>query len=165
MLEEMIKNGQLLDANGVKIESLEDSGISFAMTMTEGFKSLIAEVQKLTDLIAKSLNVAIQNIPDASFEIRGEYVPPDDLPDGYDHPRVHEMAAGGSGRVTKPTLFLAGEAGPEDVAFSGANKSFGSGDEGGASLDSLESMLGRYLRAQPQMMATAMRDALIQAGV
>jgi len=37
------------------------------------------------------------------------------------------MADGGIGRVTKPTLFLAGEAGPEDVAFSGANRSFSGG--------------------------------------
>jgi hypothetical protein len=29
------------------------------------------------------------------------------------------------GRVTKPTLFLAGEAGSEDFAFSGGRKSFG----------------------------------------
>lgn len=39
------------------------------------------------------------------------------------------MASGGFGRVTKPTLFLAGEAGDEDVAFSGGGKSFsGMGD-------------------------------------
>jgi hypothetical protein len=31
------------------------------------------------------------------------------------------MAKGGSGTVTKPTLFLAGEAGPESFAFGGAN--------------------------------------------
>lgn len=35
------------------------------------------------------------------------------------------MAAGGMGRVTMPTLFLAGEAGAEDFAFSGGGKSFG----------------------------------------
>jgi hypothetical protein len=34
------------------------------------------------------------------------------------------MAHGGSGMVSGPTLFLAGEAGPEEYAFSGANKSF-----------------------------------------
>lgn len=41
------------------------------------------------------------------------------------------MAAGGMGRVTIPTLFLAGEAGPEDVAFSGAGKSFGRANNSG----------------------------------
>jgi hypothetical protein len=40
---------------------------------------------------------------------------------------VTPMAAGGYGRVTRPTLFMAGEAGPEDFAFSGAHKSFGGG--------------------------------------
>jgi hypothetical protein len=35
--------------------------------------------------------------------------------------RAIPMAEGGSGRVTKPTLFLAGEAGPESYAFGGAN--------------------------------------------
>jgi hypothetical protein len=34
------------------------------------------------------------------------------------------MAAGGFGRVHRPTLFLAGEAGPEEFAFSGAHKRF-----------------------------------------
>lgn len=40
-------------------------------------------------------------------------------------PEPIPMALGGRGRVTSPTLFLAGEAGPEDVAFSGAGRSFG----------------------------------------
>jgi hypothetical protein len=38
---------------------------------------------------------------------------------------VIPMADGGRGRVTKPTLFLAGERGAEDFAFSGGGKSFG----------------------------------------
>ena len=37
------------------------------------------------------------------------------------------MASGGAFRVTKPTLFLAGEAGPEDAVFSGANRSLRGG--------------------------------------
>jgi hypothetical protein len=40
------------------------------------------------------------------------------------------MAKGGSGTVTRPTWFLAGEAGREDFAFSGAGKSFGGGSAG-----------------------------------
>lgn len=38
-----------------------------------------------------------------------------------------EMARGGYGTVDRPTLFMAGEAGREDFAFSGAGKSFGGG--------------------------------------
>ncbi|HUU98341.1 MAG TPA: hypothetical protein VM487_21625, partial [Phycisphaerae bacterium] len=37
------------------------------------------------------------------------------------------MAAGGIGRVTRPTLFLAGEGGSEDYAFSGGGSRFGGG--------------------------------------
>ena len=40
------------------------------------------------------------------------------------------MAAGGTGRVTGPTLFLAGEAGAEDFAFSGGGKRFTPGGGG-----------------------------------
>lgn len=38
---------------------------------------------------------------------------------------AYAMAEGGSGIVTKPTLFLAGEAGPEPFAFGGANNKRG----------------------------------------
>jgi hypothetical protein len=38
-----------------------------------------------------------------------------------------KMATGGLGAVSRPTLFLAGEAGPEQFAFSGAGKSFSGG--------------------------------------
>jgi hypothetical protein len=41
--------------------------------------------------------------------------------------RAIPMAEGGSGIVTKPTLFLAGEAGPEPYAFGGANNKRGMG--------------------------------------
>ena len=55
-----------------------------------------------------------------------------DMPNGgIDTPSVTPMAAGGFGRVTKPTLFLAGEAGAEDFAFSGGGRRFGSGDADG----------------------------------
>jgi hypothetical protein len=64
MLEEMIKNGQLLDANGNKFTDLESAGIKFSMTMTEGFKSLVAEVQKLTEVIARGLGVSLDRAKD-----------------------------------------------------------------------------------------------------
>ncbi len=44
--------------------------------------------------------------------------------EGWATANVHPMADGGVGRVTGPTLFLAGERGPEDYAFSGAGRSF-----------------------------------------
>jgi hypothetical protein len=50
-----------VDANGVKIEDLEESGISFALSMSEGFKSLIDEVKNLTDAIARGLGIAVDD--------------------------------------------------------------------------------------------------------
>jgi hypothetical protein len=54
------------------------------------------------------------------------------------------MASGGIGRIEKPTLFLAGEAGPEDFAFSGGGRSFAMAGGGGldpAALEGLERKL------------------------
>lgn len=59
MLEAMAKQGELTDASGNKIENLEDSGVNFAMTMSDGFKKLIEGVEKLTDAISKGLGTAV----------------------------------------------------------------------------------------------------------
>jgi hypothetical protein len=64
MLDKMVEMGQLTDASGNRIDSLEDSGISFAMTMSEGFTALIDEVGKLTQAIARGLGIAIEQTTD-----------------------------------------------------------------------------------------------------
>jgi len=69
MLEQMAKQGQLTDLAGNKIENLEDSGIDFSVTMTEGFKMMVDSVDKLTQVIAKSLNVAIDDTASAIANI------------------------------------------------------------------------------------------------
>ena len=77
MLESFVQAGTLLDASGNAITNLEDSGISFALTMSEGFKSLIDEVKKLTDAIARGLGLAITNVP--PLDVKGNVtwnVPP-----------------------------------------------------------------------------------------
>ena len=90
--------------------------------MTAGFKSVVEAVEKLTAAISRGLGTAIANVPkDLTIGVHYNY---DDLR----APDVQQMASGGSGRVTKPTLFLAGEAGAEDYAFSGAGRSFAGGN-------------------------------------
>ena len=69
MLESFAKAGTLIDANGNAITNLEDAGLSFSMTMSEGFKELIGEVKKLTDAISRGLGTAIRTVPD--IEIKG----------------------------------------------------------------------------------------------
>jgi hypothetical protein len=65
MLQSMVDMGQLTDAQGNKIESLEDSGISFSMTMSQGFKALIDSVGKLTDAIGRGLGLAVAQTSDS----------------------------------------------------------------------------------------------------
>jgi len=72
MLESMAKSGDLLDENGKAITDLDESGLSFAMTMSDGFKALIDQVSKLTDAISRSLGLAIKNVPD--LVIKGKVV-------------------------------------------------------------------------------------------
>ena len=68
MLEAMVEAGELTDANGEAIKDLEGSGVSFAMTMSDGFKRLIDVVKELTDSISRSLGIAIKNVPDVKVK-------------------------------------------------------------------------------------------------
>jgi len=70
MLEAMVEAGDLTDANGDAFASLEDSGITFALTMSQGFQRLIDQVEKLTNAIARGLGLAIENVPDVNVEGR-----------------------------------------------------------------------------------------------
>jgi hypothetical protein len=169
MLDSMVQQGTLTDAAGKKILNLEDAGISFALTMSEGFKSLIDEVKKLTDAISIGLGLAIKNVPDASFDIKGNLKLPKNIPKEFDLDwPVLQMAKGGSGMVKKPTLFLAGEEGPEEFAFSGSGKSFGSGggfDDSGivSKIDELIGAMTQRDRKLTHSLTIALKDALAHA--
>ena len=138
MLQAMVESGSLLDANGNAITNLEDSGVSFAMTMSEGFQSLLKSVDKLTQAIARGLGVALESLPtETNLDVNINYNE-NNRPGGIADPlrdiNLTPMADGGIGRVTRPTLFLAGEAGAEDFAFSGGGRSFRS-SSGGTTID------------------------------
>jgi len=84
MLEAMVKSGTLLDANGNAITDLEAAGVSFSLSMSDGFKALIDQVSKLTDAISRSLGLAIKNVPDVKVKGSVEWdVPP--VPVGSAH--------------------------------------------------------------------------------
>ena len=68
------------------------------------------------------------------------------------------MASGGAFRVTKPTLFIAGEAGPEDAVFSGANKSLGGG--GGVKVGSIVVNMSGADGVDPQALAMNFKEML-----
>jgi len=63
MLQAFADAGKLVDADGNAITDLEAAGLSFTMTMSEGFKKLIDEVHLLTDAISRGLGLAISNVP------------------------------------------------------------------------------------------------------
>lgn len=59
MLEQFVKAGDLLDENGNAITSLEDSGITFAVNMTEAFEEMVNQVQRLVEALDRNLNPAL----------------------------------------------------------------------------------------------------------
>jgi hypothetical protein len=75
MVEEAIKNGEILDANGEAYKSVEDAGVSFAQTMTEQFDSLITKIGELVDAllgIPSSRTVTI-NTENGNVDRGGDY--------------------------------------------------------------------------------------------
>ena len=86
------------------------------------------------------------------------------------------MAEGGAGTVSGPTMFMAGEAGPESFWFSGANKGGsapGVSSSGPATgedqklqreLAGLRSDMAGFMRDQPRAIAMAVRDSLVKGG-
>lgn len=65
MLEAMLKNGDLVDENGVAYESLEAAGITFAETMEGALSKVGDEIRKLMEVLARGFNIPI------NFEVSG----------------------------------------------------------------------------------------------
>jgi hypothetical protein len=118
IIQSMIEQGKLTDDAGVKVEKLEDVGVTFAETMTQGFDRIVNKLDALLTrigMIPEKMQAAVSAIPQNPFS--GWQMP--DMGGAEPIP----MAAGGAFRVTRPTLFRVGEAGPEEAIFSGAHKS------------------------------------------
>lgn len=122
ILNQLVQQGLLVDENGVAFEDLEDAGITFAETLDDAMMTLNDTIERLIEAITRGLGGAISNIPDVTVEGNVHWNIPD-IPSLDVSPMQH----GGAGRVTRPTLFLAGESGAEDFAFSGVGKRFGGG--------------------------------------
>ena len=149
MIEEMIKNGELLDENGVAFTSLEQAGIHFGESLTTMFKGVLEKLDELIEKLNQAIGATqtLSNLPTPS--VAGPNITNSD---------IVPMASGGSGMVTRPTLFLAGEAGPEQYAFSGGGRSFGSGGVVSA-INRLTDKIDRQSRTLP----LALRDAILLA--
>jgi len=98
IIEEMITNKTLLDANGDAYESVETSGIQFAQTMTEQFQTL---VDKITELVNALLGIS--DVPVPSINIPYHYTQEGPGP-GYTAPHREDAStepgyASGSGGI------------------------------------------------------------------
>lgn len=58
IIEQLIASGQLLDENGNAFTSLEQSGITFTQTLSEGLQSLIAKIDELVRALTGAGNAA-----------------------------------------------------------------------------------------------------------
>lgn len=103
MLQRMVELGLLVDKDGKAITNLDDAGIKFSETMTEGFSRVVAEVQKLTEAIARGLGLSLDDtikkigkIP-AKIPVEIHYRETGDVPDAPEAPEAPEGFAHGSG--------------------------------------------------------------------
>lgn len=147
IIQKMIDQGELLDENGNAFKDLESTGLHFGKTLTEMFENVLEKLDELIDRLDRAakgmqdLNSSTPPSHSPSSKTGGE----DTIPE----------AAGGFGRVYGPTMFLAGEAGPEDYAFSGGGKSFGQAGGGDSATHrevvGLRGDLKNYTRALPRI--------------
>lgn len=152
ILEKMLEQGTLTDEAGNAITDLQDAGIKFSETMTEGFDRVVEKLGELIEKIGLA-NQELGKMPDPPSGPSNNFLPTDENLD------IIPMASGGRGRVTRPTLFLAGEAGPEDVAFSGANRRFSGGGDAGTA-QAIEQLAAR-MDSLIQVLPNALRDAVV----
>ncbi|CAB4192523.1 hypothetical protein UFOVP1236_43 [uncultured Caudovirales phage] len=169
MLDRMVELGTLTDANGEVITDLGASGVTFSETMTQGFAKIVTVVERLTDAIARGLGLAIENIPQPVV-VGAVHWNVDELPGGINDGTMtldpYPQAAGGDYLISKPTLFLAGEAGPERATFTPQGKGRQTGGSSAQSTDDLRQAfndLGNRLDQQQRLLPKLLRDAVLLA--
>ncbi|MDP3720763.1 MAG: phage tail tape measure protein [Acidobacteriota bacterium] len=160
---------ELIDQS-IELGIWKETGASAQDKLIAGMDALIVKVSALIDQFLGVSN-AIGAIPaHKTITIEAQYYDPG-APEDFGQGTIGgvpvlPMAEGGMGHVTGPTLFLAGEAGSEDFAFSGGGRRFG---DGGGSADSglLKELAG--LRRDlatiiPSMVESAARHGAQTAG-
>lgn len=149
ILTHMVEAGKLTDDAGNKLDDL--GSLTFAETLNEQIGGLVDTMKDLITTIKDGIGGALDSIGNkvVSPVVKVRYEV-EDFPAASRPPGVVPMASGGIGRVTRPTLFLAGEAGPEDVAFSGGNRRFGA-----AALQRIQVFLDRRVLVDETMRGMA----------
>jgi hypothetical protein len=172
LLEKMIEMGKLTDANGNLITSLEDSGISFATTLTEGFKSIVDAIKELTRVLG---GIPDKKVVDVEFHGHhtGEW-PGDDAGTSaaatgglVGKGRVIPFTGGGPvfspiGTDTVPAMLTPGE-----IVLNAAQQKNIAGAMGGrgqvadmSEMRQIRKDMARMMRDQPRAIAVAVGDAI-----
>lgn len=143
----------------------QEEGKSSTDQMIDGMKTLIEKVQDLIDTL-RGIPPKVSTTIDVTTNTHPG--PGGDTGDtGGGGKGSNQMASGGYFMVTKPTLFTAGEAGPEYVEFSGSNKSpnVGGGGENPELLMEMRDM-NIMLQGLPSALSRALKVAWQQtAGI
>lgn len=130
LIEELIRTGQLLGANGEAITDI--SQLQFGAPLVSEVDKLLAKIDELIAALTTGLQPALDGlgtpVPEPWANWQAPQIPGVPTgPYGGDYGAgsggyVYPQAAGGDYIVTRPTLFLAGEAGIERATFSGAGR-------------------------------------------
>jgi hypothetical protein len=121
--EEAQKLGKPFDDSKYKINEIKEAGVTFGTTMETATQNVASAIERLISVIENRLGPAIEAIPDADIAIRARYIPPKNIPRGYDIdvpdiPEPTYMAGGGRviafpgrarGSDTVPTWTTPGE--------------------------------------------------------
>lgn len=119
ILQKMVDAGLLTDEFGVKLDTLE--GLKFNVPLEDQIGLLIEALDRLIDKIGGPGGVS-----EAFNSIKVPDVDTDGIRGGGWRSGVIPQADGGDWLVTKPTLFLAGEAGAERATFTPIGRGGGS---------------------------------------
>jgi len=118
IIQAMIDAGALTDENGDKLKDL--SKLTFAKDLSKMFDELIKKLDELIVSIKTGVVPALTDIGNTkipSIKIPYHYGDDGSSGSGGGQGGGSPQALGGDYWVTKPTLFLAGEAGPEQATF------------------------------------------------
>jgi hypothetical protein len=142
------------DETGLSVDELRDRAIEAGAEATGSMEAAEQTVRDLGVAGEEVSRALMDSIGSLNFQIPVGFNV--ERPDFGDLPVV-PMAEGGMGHVTSPTLFLAGEAGGEDFAFSGGGRRFGGGPSVDVSL--LQSEIQGLRRDLTTIMPTLVEQA------
>ena len=173
IIDSLIEQGSLTDANGDKLQSLDD--VNFAEPIAKKFDTVIEKISELIDslrgkggaeesiknLVAKMDTIEEEKSIRIKFNVDDLRMP--DFGNRYadiGDMGIEHFARGGI--VRRPTIGLVGEAGPEAII---PLSQMGGGGFSTGGVESKLDRIERLLVRQPDQLARATRDAVLLATV